>query len=118
MKPLKIRSHEGPEAKIQDDIIKMLRHKGWFVKTTHGNIYQWGFPDLFCCHSRYGQRWIEIKLPDMKGSHFTAAQLEDFPKICANGSGVWVLTAATESEYEKLFQPPNWYQYIRIGRIK
>lgn len=118
MKPLKIKPREGPEAKIQDEIVKLLRYKGWYVKITHGNMFQSGFPDLFCCHSRYGQRWIEVKLPDMKGSHFTPAQLEDFPKICANGSGVWVLTAATEYEYEKLFQPPNWYQYISFRRIK
>ncbi len=102
----------GPEGKIQDAIIIMLQGKGWFVKSTHGNIYQSGFPDLFACHSRYGQRWIEIKRPDMKGSHFTGAQLDDFPKFCAHGSGIWILTAATEREYEKLFARPNWYQYL------
>lgn len=103
---------KGPEAKVQNAIIDFLRARGWFVMVTHGNMYQSGFPDLFSCHSRYGQRWIEIKLPGMKGSKFTAAQLEDFPKICANGSGVWIMTGTSESEYEKLFRPPNWYQYL------
>lgn len=101
-----------PEAKTQDAIISMLRTKGWFIKPTHGNMFQSGFPDLFCCHSRYGQRWVEIKLP--KGSKFTGAQLEDFPKFCANGSGVWILIAATEHEYGKLFEKPNWYLYLDI----
>lgn len=106
----------GPEAQVRAAIIKMLRNKEWFVKVTHGDQHQSGFPDLFACHSRYGARWIEVKLPDMKGSKFTNAQLEDFPKICANGSGVWVLTADTEHEYEKLFAPSNWWQYLPIWK--
>ena len=64
---------KGPERVIQDAIIKMLRYKGWHVMETHGNIYQKGFPDLFACHSKYGHRWIEVKLPEMRGSKFTAA---------------------------------------------
>lgn len=88
----------------------MLRYKGWFVKITHGNMYSVGWPDLFASHSRYGPRWIEVKLP--KGSQLTAAQLEDFPKFCANGSGVWILNAATDDEYKKLFKEPNWYLYL------
>lgn len=110
MDPKKPRNKKGPEAIIQLDIIKMLRFKGWHVMVTHGNMYQSGFPDLFCCHYRYGQRWIDCKNP--KSYKFTPAQLEDWPKICANGSGVWILVAATETEYNKLFKPPNWYQYL------
>ena len=37
--------------------------------------------------------------------------METFPELCSHGSGVWVLTAATESEYEKLFKKFNWWQY-------
>jgi hypothetical protein len=111
MKPLKPKRRKGPEAIIQAAIIDMLRIKGWHVMVTHGNMYQSGFPDLFACHSMYGTRWIEVKLPDMKGSKFTPAQLEHFPKMTANGSGVWILTAATESEYEKLFRRPNFWAY-------
>ena len=94
----------------------MLRYKGWFVKVTHGNMYQSGYPDLYAPHSTYGPRWIEVKKPNMKGSKFTPAQLADFPKFCANGSGVWVLTAATKDEYEKLFQNPNWVVYLKIWK--
>ena len=89
----------GPEHKVQQAIIQMLRYKGWYVRVTQGNMYANGWPDLYATHSRYKARWIEVKLPEMKGSRFTAAQLEEFPKFCANGAGVWVLTAATESEY-------------------
>ncbi len=105
---------KGPEAKVQNAIIDYLRVRGWLVMATHGNMYQSGFPDLFCCHNRYGQRWVEVKLPNMKGSKFTPAQLEDFPKICANGSGVWILTGGNETEYAKLFKGSNWYQYLGV----
>jgi Holliday junction resolvase len=103
---------KGPEAVIQEGIIKMLRYKGWHVMKTHGNMFQSGFPDLFACHSTFGHRWIEVKKPDMKGSYFTAAQLEEFPKICANGSGVWVLVGDSEDEYLKLFSRYNWEGYL------
>lgn len=75
-----------------------------------------GFPDLFAAHPRYGQRLIEVKLPDMRGSKFTKAQLKEFPLICAGGVGIWILTAATEDEYMKLFRNSNlnYYMYIKI----
>ena len=104
----------GPEAKVQEAIIKFLRWKEWYVMETHGNMYQRGFPDLFACHSMYGQRWIEVKLPEMRGSKFTPAQMECFPKLCANGSAVWIMTAASEREYECLFKPCNWFTYLNM----
>jgi len=102
-----------PEERIQDAIIKMLRYKGWFVKKTHGNQFQSGFPDLFASHSTYGPRWIEVKLPDMMGSRFTPAQIEEFPKFQANGSDIWVLTSDGDREYQKLFQRGNWWTYLK-----
>jgi phosphoserine phosphatase len=79
---------------------------------THGNMYQRGFPDLYATHHRYGARWIEVKLPKMVGSKFTPAQLECFPKLRANGTRIWILTAATKEEYDKLFKPDNVMLYI------
>ena len=110
MLPLRPKAKIRPEDKIQDAVLMLLRHKGWFVLETHGNMYQSGFPDLFACHSRYGQRWIEIKNPHAYS--FTPAQLSTFPKLCANGSAVWILVSATEEEYEKLFKPCNWAMYL------
>ena len=109
MEPPRIYEKKGPEAVIQEAIIQFLQARQWFVKSTHGNLYQSGFPDLFATHSQYRTRWIEVKCPT--GYCFTPAQLRDFPKFCANGSGVWVLTAATEEEYKKLWQPCNWWMY-------
>jgi len=106
----------GPEDIIQDAIKKYLVRLKWLVLRMHGNMYQSGIPDLWISHRTYGARWVEIKLPNMEGSKFTPAQLDVFPKICANGSGVWIMTAATHKEYMKLFEPPNWWQYTKVWR--
>lgn len=103
----------GAEKPIQIAVENFLTLRGWYVLRTHGNMYQAGFPDDYATHSKYGPRWIEIKDPARRGDVFTNAQHEVFPKLCANGSGVWVLTGATESEYEKLFKKFNWWQYLR-----
>lgn len=101
-----------PEDKIRSEIIAYLKERGWFVQIMHGSIYQCGFPDLFACHKKYGIRLIEVKLPEMKGSKFTAAQLENFPKLTSNGAGIWILTGGIESEYVKLFKPCNLAGYL------
>lgn len=106
------KTKRGPEAEIQDAIVKMLKYKGWFTKETHGNMFQTGLPDVFTCHRLYGTRWIEVKNPTHY--RFTAAQLRDFPLFVSNGCGIWVLVAPTEEEYQKLFKPCNWYQYIKM----
>jgi hypothetical protein len=82
----------------------------------HGSMYQMGIPDLYATHIEFGQRWIEVKLPQMKGSKFTGAQLEVFPQLEKFGAGVWILTAATQKEYFKLFERSNLTYYM-IGKI-
>jgi len=117
MDPAKIENtKKGPERIIQDAIILLLRNRGWWVIETHGNMYQRGLPDLYATHARYGGRWIEVKNPGK--FCFTPAQLETFPKFTANGTGVWILGAATESEYEKLFKPYNWKEYLVLACIR
>lgn len=112
MKPFKPREQKGPEAKIRDEVERLLRAEGWHVIRTHGNAFQSGLPDLFVCHRRYGTRWIEVKNP-LQFS-FTRAQMENFPLMAANGAGIWILVAATPEEYAKLFKPMNWWQYLSI----
>jgi hypothetical protein len=104
------------ESKIQKAIKAYMADRGWFVKDTHGNMYQSGFPDLFACHSMYGIRWIECKLPGMVGSHFTPAQLQTFPQLTSHGAGVWVMTGT--DDYKVLFDKPNWHQYLSILRTR
>lgn len=112
MMPKQTRSKTGPEETIQNDLVKFLTLRQWYCKETHGNMYQSGFPDIYATHYQHGVRWIEVKLPDMKGSKFTPAQMECFPKFNAHGTRIWILTAATEAEYKKLFLPNNLWQYM------
>ncbi len=116
MEALKLNTRDE-EAMIQHAIIKELKFHDWFVKPTHGSMFSSGFPDLYCSHSRYGSRWIEVKCPHRTGrSAFTSAQLETFPLMCAHGAGVWV--ASTHIEIEKFIvtQPCNWHMILLGGR--
>jgi len=115
MNPLPPKSRKGPEAAIQEKIVAYLKIRDWVVRETHGNIFQSGFPDVYAAHRRYGTRWIEVKNSDAYA--FTPAQLEFFPLLSSAGVGVWVLVAATEEEYNKLWQPPNWHQYLSVNKI-
>lgn len=110
MDPLKVK--KKPEKIIQDALEKFLLLKGWFTINTHGNMYQSGFPDMYCCHRRYGARWVEVKNP-LKYS-FTPAQLDVFPQFSAQGVGIWILTAATEEQYNLLFKSANWHTFIKF----
>ena len=114
MEPLNQRQH--PEAKIQKALIEYLKIRDWVVMPTHGNMFQQGFPDLYVAHFINGSRWIEVKNP--KAYSFTPAQRKFFPLISEAGKchyppvGIWILVAATDEEYAKLFQPPNWHTYM------
>jgi len=100
---------DRPEAKIQKALIEYLENRGWFVRVTHGNKFQSGFPDLYCYHHKYGERWIDAKV---KGRYsFTKAQKAEWPLWEEAGIGIWILVAATEEEYDKLFDKPNWREY-------
>lgn len=92
----------------------MLESKGWVVRIVHGSVFQSGLPDLYCTHAKFGPRWIEVKLPNMEGSRWTAAQKTTFPLLENNGTPIWILVAATDSEYRKLFQPSNWLEYFLL----
>lgn len=103
---------EKLESAVLSEVIEFLTLRGWYCKRVHGNAMQSGFPDLFCCHVKYGTRWIETKCPP--GHKFMQSQLETFQKFCSNGTGVWVMRAATNDEYLKLFKPPNWWHYLTL----
>jgi hypothetical protein len=114
-----IRKKKGPEAQIQERLIGFLERREWFVKETHGNMYQSGFPDLWACHKVHGQRWIEVKFAECYS--FTPAQTRDFPIMDKMGVGIWILVDASQSEYNKLFDKPNWYYYywmLNYGGIR
>lgn len=74
-----------------------------------GNAYQKGIPDLYAAKLGFGTRWIDVKNP--KRYSFTRDQKIKWPRWENAGIGIWILTAATQAEYDKLFEPPNWRDY-------
>lgn len=116
MEPKKLnKPKQGPEAIVQAAIVKKLTLLGWHVEETHGNIYQFGFPDLYAMHTSYGTRWIEVKDPLRKGNLFTAAQLKKFPIWISRGVGIWVLKGDSKEEIDKLFKPSNYHVILNFG---
>lgn len=105
----KIRPKHGPEWTIQRDVIRYLRERGWWVERLIGNAYQKGIPDLLIAHPKYGIRFIDVKNPI--SYEYTKAQCQKWPIWSKYNIGVWILTAATEEEYDKLFKEPNWRDY-------
>jgi hypothetical protein len=99
----------GPEWYIQQDLIEYLQARSWHVERLVGNAFQTGIPDLYVFHRKWGERWIDVKQP--KHYSFTKAQKRKWPEWERAGIGIWILTAATQEEYDKLFGPPNWRQY-------
>ena len=115
MEPVKFRGGKGPEAKIQDAFIAFLEARGWHCERMIGvsgasqRGQQVGIPDIYIMHPKYGQRWVDLKNPGKY--EFTRAQRYKWPIWEEFGCPIWIIVAATEEEYDKLFGPPNWRQY-------
>jgi hypothetical protein len=99
----------GPEYYIQKAVIHYLEDRGWLVERMIGNAFQVGIPDLYAFHPKYGARWIDLKNP--LANSLTHAQRVKWPEWESYGLGIWILIAATQSEYDKLFAPPNWREF-------
>ncbi len=115
MKKPKIRPAHGPEYGIQNDVVKMLRSKGWHIERLVGMAYQFGLPDLLIGHPQWGIRFVELKQEDHY--RFTIRQRWKFPVLMRYGMGIWILTEATEEQYERLFHPPNLWDYMKKEEI-
>lgn len=107
------RQKHGPEWHIQRRLKQFLKIRGWLVQQTHGNLFQKGFPDLFLAHRTLGHRWVDVKVDGHY--QFTRAQRQTWPVWDDFGVGIWILTDATQAEYDKLFAPPNWRDYWKPG---
>ena len=97
------------EEAIQAKLIELLKARGWHVERMNADIWQVGIPDLYCYRRPEGERWVEVKRP-LRYS-FTKYQRQKFPKWEAAGIPLWILTAATEAQYNLLFKPPNWREF-------
>jgi Holliday junction resolvase len=102
-------SRDKPERQIQDELVEFLKIRQWHVEPISADAYQNGIPDLFCANKELGTRWVEVKRPT--GYTFTLRQSQRWPEWDKFGIGIWILTAATQEEYDKLFKPPNWRDF-------
>jgi hypothetical protein len=104
-KPKRVQANS--EADHQNQLVRELKARDWFVKVIVGNATQFGLPDIFAAHVHFGQKWIEMKKREKYS--FTAAQQIEFPKLHAAGVGIWILFDSTEEEIAKLSRPANWW---------
>jgi hypothetical protein len=106
-----MRAKHGPEYFIQEDLMVFLKARGWLVERMIGNAFQTGIPDLYCRHPKWGERWIDVK---NKGRYsFTKAQKRKWPIWERYGTGIWILTGADQENYDRLFKPPNWRDFVK-----
>ncbi len=104
-----IKAKHGPEWHIQKALVPYLKARGWVVEEMHGNAFQRGIPDLYLFCRERGYRWVDVK--HAKRYTFTKAQRKKWPFWDSQGIGIWILTAVSQAEYDKLFAPPNWREY-------
>jgi len=107
-----------PETLIRNELITYLQPRGWYIEILYGSRFQKGVPDLFLFHREHGFRWVDVKNP--RGYRLTIYQQQKWPRWEAAGLGVWILTAATDDEYAKLFAAPNWRAFWRpqpVGQL-
>jgi len=107
----RIRKQHGPEYGIQREVVRFLRLRGWWVERLIGMAWQSGLSDLLICHRHYGVRLLEIK--QQEHFKFTRAQKAKFPRLMENGGGVWIMTEASEEQYQRLFKGPNLWDYLK-----
>ena len=105
MEPKKFKSPHGPEFKIQTQFIKYLEMRGWGVQRMAGGMFQFGVPDLYIFHKHYGSRWVDLKVAGRYS--WTKAQRVTWPYWAKMGVGIWIITAADDTQYNLLFGPPN-----------
>ena len=98
------------ELQIQRELVAFLKARTWHVERMLANAYQTGIPDLYCYHKRWGERRIEVKRPDEYS--FTRWTKVEMARVGAPlGIPIWILTAATQDQYDLLFKSPNWREF-------
>lgn len=89
------------------DLKKFMEARGWLVEKVTASAYLIGWPDVFACHREFGQRWIEMKRPNV--GRLNDDQRRVFMKWHNAGVRIWVVTSV--EEYGLLFKEPNWFWY-------
>jgi hypothetical protein len=105
---LPLKSRGSPEHQQQQALRRRMEQEGWLTEKVHGNLYQSGWPDLFCHHLTHGARWIELKRSAK--TKLRPSQVGLFTRWSHYGVNVWVLTGP--EDYVLLFKPPNWRNHV------
>jgi hypothetical protein len=111
MEPMKKRN--PLEKEKENELRAFMKKLGWHTEKTHGNLFQHGWPDLYCLHPTLAggspmQRWVEVKRGGQ--GRLESSQVHKFSLWKKFGLGVWVLTGP--EDYGKLFLPPNWWEFL------
>ena len=105
---------DKPEYKTKrtkNDLVKYLEIRGWLTQRMSADAFLKGFPDLFCADNKWGTRWVEVRRPE--NHTLNKAQRRRWALWDELRIGIWVLTAATQEEFNKLYKPPNWVISVR-----
>ena len=98
------------ESKIAGVVVPFLKERGWHVERLPMGLLQSGLPDYYISHSNFGMKFLELKT--YKGN-FTEAQLRKFPILHNNGTLIYIMRGV--EDYDLLFGPPNWMNFIPCG---
>lgn len=102
-----LRKREPLEEQIVSKLRPFMHERGWLTEKTVGSLYSSGWPDLYCWHRTWKQRWVEVKRP---GGRLEPTQIKRFKRWERTGLGVWILTGI--DDYQLLFKDPNWWHWL------
>ena len=92
-----------------EELRKHMEERGWLVEKVHGSMYMQGWPDFYCFHPRFGQRWLEMKIP--KDGLLETTQVRKFRKWQA--FGIVVVVATTVKDYPSVLEnKANWWRWM------
>jgi hypothetical protein len=100
--------------KLEADHARELRAhmeaRGWLVEKVHGSMYMKGWPDYYCFHPRFGERWLETKRPEH--GHLEPSQEKKFRKWQA--FGIKIVIASCVEDYNVVLKgEPNWWKWCK-----
>ncbi len=96
-----------PEAKGARRLVLYMEARGWVCDKLGGSKYASGWPDFWCFHPKFGERWVETKAP---GGKLRPSQIKRFTRWAKHGIKIYVLE--DEKHYQRLFgQEDNWRRY-------
>jgi hypothetical protein len=96
---------------LYPQVRQILEKHGWLVEKTHGNLYQFGWPDLLIARSGT-VKWIELK-SSLKDK-LRSSQCQRFGLWHRYGVKIYVICREYVPVIERIIDgEPNWMGFIR-----